>query len=30
MSLLVESLLSLLAFYSVGVGVGWLMWGRTA
>lgn len=29
MSLLVESLLSLLALYGAGVGVGWLIWGRT-
>jgi hypothetical protein len=30
MSLFVESLLSLLIIYTVGVGIGWLVWGRTA
>lgn len=30
MNLFVESLLSLLAVYSVGVGIGWLIWGRSA
>ncbi len=28
MPLLVESLLVLLLFYGVGVGLGWLLWGR--
>lgn len=30
MSLFVESLLTLLAFYVVGVGVGWVFWGRSS
>ena len=29
MPLLVESLLALLLFYLIGVGVGWLLWGRS-
>jgi hypothetical protein len=29
MTLFVESLLSLILFYVVGVGIGWLIWGRT-
>ncbi len=29
MPLLVESLLMLLLFYLIGVGVGWLLWGRS-
>jgi hypothetical protein len=28
MNLFVESLLTLLLFYVVGVAVGWLLWGR--
>jgi hypothetical protein len=28
MALLIESALVLLAFYLVGVGAGWLLWGR--
>jgi hypothetical protein len=28
MSLLMESLLMLLLFYIIGVGIGWLLWGR--
>lgn len=30
MTLFVESLLALLLFYGVGVGIGWLIWGRSA
>ncbi len=29
MSLLMESLLMLLLFYVIGVGLGWLLWGRS-
>jgi len=29
MSLLVETLLVLLLFYVIGVGLGWLLWGRS-
>lgn len=29
MSLLMESLLVLLLFYVIGVGLGWLLWGRS-
>lgn len=28
MSLLIESLLALLLFYVLGVGIGWLIWAR--
>ncbi len=28
MTLLIESLLVLLLFYVIGVGIGWLLWGR--
>lgn len=28
MALLIESLLTLLLFYVIGVGLGWLLWGR--
>ncbi len=30
MALLIESLLALLLFYVLGVGLGWLLWGRGA
>ena len=30
MTLLIESLLVLLLFYVIGVGIGWLIWGRSA
>jgi hypothetical protein len=30
MTLLIESLLVLLLFYVIGVGLGWLIWGRSA
>lgn len=29
MTLLIESLLALLLFYLVGVGIGWVLWGRS-
>jgi hypothetical protein len=29
MTLLIESLLTLLLFYIIGVGIGWLLWGRS-
>lgn len=28
MTLLIESLLALLLFYLIGVGLGWVLWGR--
>lgn len=28
MSLLIESLLTLLVFYLIGVGIGWVVWAR--
>ena len=28
MSLLLESLLMLLLFFAIGVGLGWMLWGR--
>ena len=28
MNLFIESLLTLLLFYLIGVGIGWLLWGR--
>jgi hypothetical protein len=30
MPLLIESLLVLLLFYCIGVGFGWLLWGRSS
>jgi hypothetical protein len=30
MTLFIESLLVLLVFYVIGVGLGWLIWGRSA
>lgn len=30
MNLFIESLLSLLLFFVLGVGIGWLIWGRSA
>ena len=30
MTLFIETLLLLLIFYALGVGLGWLIWGRTA
>jgi hypothetical protein len=30
MPLLIESLLTLLLFYVIGVGFGWLLWGRSS
>jgi hypothetical protein len=30
MPLLIESLLTLLVFYLIGVGLGWLLWGRNS
>ncbi len=30
MTLLVESLLVLMLFFAIGVGLGWLLWGRRA
>lgn len=29
MTLLIESLLMLLLFYVIGVGLGWFLWGRS-
>jgi hypothetical protein len=29
MTLLIESLLALLLFYLIGVGLGWVLWGRS-
>lgn len=30
MNLFIESLLSLLLLFALGVGIGWLIWGRSA